>query len=70
LYYKDEQLMSRGYRAAGSDTTAITLRAIFYHLMRNPKASKKLHQEIDEADSSGRLSKTITYAESLQLPYL
>ncbi|KAJ5990155.1 cytochrome P450 [Penicillium canescens] len=55
---------------AGSDTTAITLRAIFYYLMQDPELFKKLHQEIDDADSSGRLSKHISYAESLQLPYL
>ncbi|KAJ5770109.1 cytochrome P450 [Penicillium nucicola] len=55
---------------AGSDTTAITLRAIFYYLMRNPQSFRKLHQEIDEADSGRRLSRHISYTESLQLPYL
>ncbi|KAJ6099461.1 cytochrome P450 [Penicillium canescens] len=55
---------------AGSDTTAITLRAVFYYLMQDHESFKKLHQEIDHADSSGRLSKHISYAESLQLPYL
>lgn len=38
--------------------------------MRDPESFKKLHQEIDDADSSGRLSKQISYAESLKLPYL
>lgn len=32
---------------AGSDTTAILLRAIFYHLLRNPSTLGKLQAEID-----------------------
>ncbi|KAH8883489.1 cytochrome P450 [Thozetella sp. PMI_491] len=55
---------------AGSDTTAISLRAVFYYLVRHPDCYKKLQAEIDQADRDGKLSNNITYAECLQLPYL
>ncbi len=57
-------------RLAGSDTTAISLRAVFYYLVRNPNCFKKAQAEIDQADQEGKLSKHISYAECLQLPYL
>lgn len=55
---------------AGSDTTAISLRACFYYLMKTPAAYKKLIAEIDEADEKNQLSDFVTYEESLRLPYL
>ncbi|KAJ5678478.1 uncharacterized protein N7477_004111 [Penicillium maclennaniae] len=56
---------------AGSDTTAIALRAIVYFLLRNPKTMDRLVGEIDEADRLGRLSSPISYKESMShLPYL
>ena len=55
---------------AGSDTTAISLRAIFYHLMKNGRVYKKLQEEIDVADQEGKLSEFVTYEECLRLPYL
>ncbi|KAF9890027.1 hypothetical protein FE257_006707 [Aspergillus nanangensis] len=55
---------------AGSDTTGISLRSIFYYLMRNPSTYRKLVAEIDEADAKGALSEYVTYAECLQLQYL
>ncbi|KAJ5328320.1 cytochrome P450 [Penicillium brevicompactum] len=55
---------------AGSDTTAISLRAIIYFLIKNPSAYSKLQQEVDAADKEGRISKYITYAECLDLHYL
>jgi len=55
---------------AGSDTTAISLRAILYYIIQNPKSYQRLQEEIDEADRAGKLSKIVTYAESLNLPYL
>lgn len=57
-------------RLAGSDTTAISLRACFYYLMKNPLCYKKLQAEIDEADENGRLSDFVTHEECLKLPYL
>jgi cytochrome P450 len=50
--------------AAGSDTTAITLSAAFYHLYRNPDILAKLRAEID-----GRPD-PISFEESQQMPYL
>ncbi|EME87194.1 uncharacterized protein MYCFIDRAFT_184329 [Pseudocercospora fijiensis CIRAD86] len=37
---------------AGSDTTAISLSSIFYHLYTNPKSLKKLRQELDTTAGS------------------
>lgn len=55
---------------AGSDTTAISLRACFYYVIKNPRVRKRLVEEIDNADQKGKLSPFITYQECLQLPYL
>ncbi|CAG8050184.1 unnamed protein product [Penicillium olsonii] len=55
---------------AGSDTTAISLRAIIYFLVKNESKYHKLQHEIDQADQAGRISEYITYAECLELPYL
>ena len=51
---------------AGSDTTAITLRAIFYYLASSPKCMAKLVKEIELAE----LSERITFAESQTMQYL
>jgi cytochrome P450 len=55
---------------AGSDTTAIALRSILYHLMGNSSALKKLQEELDKASKSGQLSSPVRYAEAIKLPYL
>ena len=55
---------------AGSDTTAISLRACFYYLMKTPSTYKKLLAEIDDADSKGMLSPSVTYEECSRLLYL
>lgn len=55
---------------AGSDTTAISLRAMFYYLAREPNCLAKLLQEIDEKDKAGKLSTIVTFAESQDMPYL
>lgn len=57
-------------RLAGSNTTAITLRAIIYHLVQNRSTYKQLQKKVDEADRASRLSSYITYTECLELPYL
>lgn len=57
-------------RFAGSDTTAISLRATLYYLIKTPTSYKRLQAEIDEADRAGKLSKFVTYSESLELEYL
>ncbi|KAH0437089.1 cytochrome P450 [Colletotrichum camelliae] len=55
---------------AGSDTTAISLRAVFYYLLKNKHAYQTLQQEIDKADRDGKLSPVVQYSESLELEYL
>ncbi|KAJ5697351.1 hypothetical protein N7488_011035 [Penicillium malachiteum] len=55
---------------AGSDTTAISLRAIIYFFIQTPLAYRRLQSEVDNADNLGKLSEYITYAECLELPYL
>jgi cytochrome P450 len=55
---------------AGSDTTAITLSAILYYLLKNPKTFDALRQEIDERQREGKISHFITFKESQEMPYL
>jgi cytochrome P450 len=56
---------------AGSDTTAIALRAIIYFLCGHLSAMVKLVDEIDNADKEGSLSHPISYKEATSsLPYL
>ncbi|KAF9878697.1 hypothetical protein CkaCkLH20_03597 [Colletotrichum karsti] len=54
---------------AGSDTTAISLRAILYYTTRNPRVYAKLMTELDEAHAEGRLSVPVSWKDSQQLPY-
>ena len=57
---------------AGTDPVAITLRAIFYHLLKNPQTMEALVLELQEAESEGRFASMpfISYSESQKLPYL
>ncbi|KAH7201148.1 cytochrome P450 [Fusarium oxysporum] len=56
---------------AGSDTTAIALRATLYYLLKNPVKMCKLVMEIDKADAAGLLSSPISFRESTNhLPYM
>lgn len=55
---------------AGSDTTAITLSSILYHLLKNPATYKRLQDEIDAHEAAGSISDPITFKEATQLPYL
>jgi cytochrome P450 len=57
-------------RIAGSDTTAMALRAIFYFVVKNPKSYAKLAEEIDAAKKAGRFSEVVEYQQALELPYL
>jgi len=56
--------------AAGSETTSITLKSMFDHLMKDPQRLHKLQTEIDEAIQSGQVSDPITFAQAQKLPYL
>ena len=58
---------------AGSDTTAISLSSIFYHLTTHPDKHKKLMEELDLAVEEGRAASKngiMTWSESQKLPYL
>src|SRR5436853_180332 len=56
---------------AGSDITAIALRAVIYFLIRSLDTMKKLVAQIDEANQSGKSSNPIRYKEAItHLPYL
>ncbi|THW71757.1 cytochrome P450 family protein [Aureobasidium pullulans] len=55
---------------AGSDTTAISLRSIIYHLLRNPQHLETLRQEIDTARRGNRLSDPVTMEEAERMPFL
>lgn len=55
---------------AGSDTTAISLSSILYHLLKFPSTFKRLQAEIDAGLAAGTISDPITFKEANQLPYL
>jgi cytochrome P450 len=57
---------------AGSETTAISLSAIFYHLLKNPRVYAKLMAELDDAVDTGIIQdkSLVTWSESQKLPYL
>ncbi|KAK3307745.1 cytochrome P450 [Chaetomium strumarium] len=55
---------------AGSDTTAVSLASVLYHLGKYPEARRKLEEEIERAEREGLASNPITYAEAVKLPYL
>jgi hypothetical protein len=55
---------------AGSDTTAISLSAILYYMLKNPQTFEALRQEVDERQLQGRIGHYITFKESQDMPYL
>ena len=55
---------------AGSDTTAISLRSMFYYLCKNRRCYDELLKEIDDLDRQQKLSDPVTFAEANQMPYL
>ncbi|KAK5991688.1 Pisatin demethylase [Cladobotryum mycophilum] len=56
---------------AGSDTTAISLSAILYYLIRNPIIMAKLREEVDDCVADGRFAGDhLSFKDSLDLPYL
>ncbi|KAM0428145.1 hypothetical protein ACHAPT_007045 [Fusarium lateritium] len=55
---------------AGSDTTAISLSAVLYYLLKHPACLQKLRDEIDDLTAQRGLSKSPTFKESQQMPYL
>ncbi|KAE8150656.1 cytochrome P450 [Aspergillus avenaceus] len=59
---------------AGSETTAISLAAVFYYLLKNPSYLQRVRDELDEALRNGtienRPSGLVSWAESQKLPFL
>ena len=55
---------------AGSDTTAISTRAVIYHLLKNPKCKRKLVEELDTQKRKGELTELITLEQTKHVPYL
>ncbi|KAF9761172.1 hypothetical protein IL306_003931 [Fusarium sp. DS 682] len=55
---------------AGSDTTAISLSAVMYYLLKNPSCMDKLREEVDTFTANRQLSTYVTYKESQAMPYL
>lgn len=68
------QTMAVSMAFAGSETTAISLSAVFYFLLKNPSALAALRAELDAAAREGRFSDyetgLVTWHESQTLPYL
>ena len=62
-------LMGQSNVVAGSDTTAISLSSIMWHLMQNPATLQKLRDEIDVFAAQGRCSENVTFKESQEMPY-
>ncbi len=59
---------------AGSETTAISLSAVFYYLLKHPSSMEKLLSELDSKAKEGyfkdNLTGNVTWSESQSLPYL
>ncbi|KAF2267043.1 cytochrome P450 [Lojkania enalia] len=55
---------------AGADTTAVSMRAVIYHLLRNPEAKYKLIEEIDDMRRKGELSYPVKWDEANKMKYL
>ncbi|KAF5006060.1 hypothetical protein FDECE_7542 [Fusarium decemcellulare] len=55
---------------AGSDTTAISLRSIFYYIMRSRPAMAKLMAEVHESEERGDLGEFVSWKAANEMPYL
>jgi cytochrome P450 len=68
--YTDVISMGTTQVSAGSDTIAVSIRAIIYYVLRNPSVKVKLVAEIEEAKRKGELSNPIRHGEAARLKYL
>jgi hypothetical protein len=55
---------------AGSDTTAITLSACLYYLLKNPQTFARLRSEVDQFRREHNSNRTVNFKESQEMPYL
>ncbi|KAL2675845.1 cytochrome P450 family protein [Phyllosticta citricarpa] len=68
--YNDLVSMASSNIFAGSDTTAISTRAIIYYILKNPNVKRKLVAEIDDFHRHGKISDPVTLTEADNMPYL
>ena len=61
-------IMGQSNVVAGSDTTAISLSSIMWHLLKYPETLRKLREEIDEFTARGS-GTTLTFKETQEMPY-
>jgi len=54
---------------AGSDSTAIFLRAFFYYLLHNPRTLEKPLEELDGKAGEGNLDTPVKFKQVYELPY-
>ncbi|KAI1505313.1 cytochrome P450 [Biscogniauxia marginata] len=56
---------------AGSDTTAVSLSAILYYLLKNPGCFSKLRAEVEEFEAAGKITPPyIKFKQTQEMPYL
>ncbi|OQE74566.1 hypothetical protein PENNAL_c0079G11318 [Penicillium nalgiovense] len=58
---------------AGSDTTAISLRSVFYFLLKHPEELQRLREELDQQKQTGKFKRTdglVDWEEVRELPVL
>ena len=56
---------------AGSDTTAVSISSLLYHLIRTPRAMQKLREEIAHHIENGKTTvDRVTFKASQEIPYL
>jgi len=70
LSMNDVTSMATSNIFAGSDTTAISTRAIIYFLLKNPRCRNRFVQEIDDFRRQGKLSDPVKLSEADDMPYL
>ena len=58
------------HRFAGSDTTAISLRAVLYFLIKNPAAYQTLKEEINKAENENKFGDFVTFEQGSKIIYL
>lgn len=64
------QTMAVSMAFAGSETTAISLAAVLYHVLRAPRILARLRAELDAADLADAGAGVFTWDEARALPYL
>ncbi|KAK0871031.1 hypothetical protein LTR87_013036 [Friedmanniomyces endolithicus] len=55
---------------AGADTTAASLSAVLYYLLKNPRTFLRLRADLDAGTAAGTLSSPVTFKQAQDLPYL